>query len=289
MKSIPLTQGQYALVDDEDYYHLDHNYIWYAHKQGRKWYAKTSFYKNGKWTSESMHRIILGLTPNDKEQVDHIDGNGLNNCRQNLRKCSRTENLRNRKKHSKITTSKFKGVSWDRKHKKWRTSVDKKFGGHFSSEVEAALAYDELAKEKYGEHCQLNFGNTLSQKTEQKTILKDFFDFIALACETYGLKYQEAKQHILKECEKWKINPQTIVWFINWAGPAHMTQQEIADQFDTTQQRVGEELNKLQQRLPDLFNFGARVPGLEEMKSLQQLSNNPEGLTEIEEEILEKF
>ncbi len=157
MKEIKLTQGYFALVDDEDFEYLN-QFKWqvFLKKNGNTCYAQRS-YKKGK--NISMHREILGLT-DPKIQGDHIDGNGLNNQRYNLRTATHTQNQRNRKNFIK-GTSKYKGVSWDKKNKKWivriRNGGKQIYLGHFLDEIEAAKKYDEMAKIYHKEFAYINF------------------------------------------------------------------------------------------------------------------------------------
>jgi hypothetical protein len=81
MKTIQLTQGQAALVDDEDYQELS-LYKWYTAKVGRTWYAQRKVQLNGKWVTVRMHRQILWLSYGDKLQVHHKNGNGPDNKRE---------------------------------------------------------------------------------------------------------------------------------------------------------------------------------------------------------------
>lgn len=105
-----------------------------------------------------MHREIIGAK--DGEEVDHINGDGLDNRRANLRICTRRQNNYNtRKRDGK--SSKYKGVCWSLDHKKWRANITdiagrQVFLGYFDSEVEAAKAYDEQAKVLYGDFARMN-------------------------------------------------------------------------------------------------------------------------------------
>lgn len=156
MRTIPLTQGKIALVDDSDYEWLNQ----------RKWYAardRYTFYvlrgARHKCTSEQMHRLILGLQPGDKRQCDHIDGNGLNNVRSNLRVCTVTQNQRSSRK-LRGGTSKYKGVFWNYANSKWlsaiRTNKERIYLGSFDSEIDAARAYDIAALKYHGDFSVTN-------------------------------------------------------------------------------------------------------------------------------------
>jgi hypothetical protein len=94
------------------------------------------------------------------DQVDHKDGNGLNNCRGNLRPCTQAQNLRNQSKSLGLS-SQFKGVSWFKPVRKWRAYVSlngKQHSlGYYDCEVEAAQAYDWSAQIYFGEFAKLNF------------------------------------------------------------------------------------------------------------------------------------
>lgn len=104
-----------------------------------------------------FHREILGFPTGE---IDHKNGDGLDNRRENLRVCSRLENNRNQRKSKRPLTSKYKGVSWDKKSKKWLAHISImnkcKYLGVFSDEWEAALAYNKAAEEKFGEFACLN-------------------------------------------------------------------------------------------------------------------------------------
>lgn len=158
MKQIPLTQGQFALVDDEDYEILS-KFKWHASKERRNWYALR---RGNNDSNESrlfkMHRQILGLT-DSKICIDHKDGNGLNNQKSNLRIATNSENQRNKKVQSN-NKSGFKGVYFDKKLKKWRAvfNPNKKsiHIGCFHYPEDAARAYNEIAKKHYGEFARLN-------------------------------------------------------------------------------------------------------------------------------------
>lgn len=162
MKQIPLSQGLFALVDDEDFEYLN-QFKWSAVKDGKTYYAVRNFtMSKNKRVFIKMHRLILGLT-NPEIQGDHIDHNGLNNQRCNLRACINLENQRNRRKRENAK-SKYKGVYEGKKGKKgitWRARIwvnGKNIGsGVFKSEIEAAKKYDEMAKFYYGEFANLNF------------------------------------------------------------------------------------------------------------------------------------
>lgn len=152
MKKIPLTQGKFALVDDANLEWLN-QWKWYAGKNRASgiFYAKRSA-KRGKIL---MHRAILNAKP--KQEVDHRDGNSLNNCRDNLRFVTAGQNAMNR--HRVVGVSRYKGVS--RHRAKWRACIEKdKKGihiGYFDLEIEAAKAYDLKAKELFGEFARPNF------------------------------------------------------------------------------------------------------------------------------------
>lgn len=104
-----------------------------------------------------MHRVIIKC--GEGEEVDHVDRNGLNNQKHNLRKCDRFGNAKNTKAHAN-STSNYKGVSWSKERQKWVVYImsNKKqiFLGRFDSEKEAALKYNEVAKQLHREFANLN-------------------------------------------------------------------------------------------------------------------------------------
>ncbi len=156
MIQVPLSgtkgQGQYALVDDGDE-PLISQYKWYT--GGR--YAFSPIKVDGKRTTLSMHRVVLN-PPADME-VDHIDGNGLNNQRANLRLASRTENMHNTSP-IKGKSSQYKGVYFSKKRNTWNAYItvngEYLYLGIFSTEYAAAQAYNEAAILHFGEFARLN-------------------------------------------------------------------------------------------------------------------------------------
>lgn len=158
-KRIPLTQGQYAIVDDEDYDWL-RKWKWYAHKDGNNFYAVRNKKAKERFPRQMvmMHREIMN--PPAGKETDHIKGSGLDNRRCNLRACTHQQNLRNQKKR-KNKTSQYKGVFWHSREKKWYVSVTKdykpKIIGRFIDEIKAAEKYDEIAKNLFGKFARLNF------------------------------------------------------------------------------------------------------------------------------------
>lgn len=156
-KQIPLTQGQVAIVDDEDMPAVQ-NIKWFTFSRSGLLYAATNTprSKGGKRPLILMHRFLSGAMPG--QFVDHIDGNGLNNSRSNLRICSHAENMRNRQKR-KVGKSKFKGVQIHHGH--WRATIRENGNRHelgtFNSEIEAAQAYDAAALKFHKEFARTNF------------------------------------------------------------------------------------------------------------------------------------
>lgn len=166
MKTIPLTHGQYAIVDDDDYEWLS-QWKWGCDFQRTKMYVVKNAYlgggrKNPRRKKIRMHRLILGLQ--EGEICDHKNGNGLDNRKSNLRKCTILQNNQNRKpmvtKNGKRTLSSFKGVSFNKLESKWiayiRNNGQLVFLGYFTDEREAARAYNEAAKKYFGEFAFLN-------------------------------------------------------------------------------------------------------------------------------------
>jgi hypothetical protein len=155
MKLIPLTQGKFTQVDDKNYDYLM-QWKWYARKCGKAYYAaRKEWIKDRKYCATVyMHRVIMNTL--EGQEVDHIDHNGLNNLEENMRNCIHTQNTFNSTPFGK---SQYKGV-WI---KRGRFHVDigpngsKIRLGPFSTEEEAARAYDKVAKELYGEFANLNF------------------------------------------------------------------------------------------------------------------------------------
>lgn len=165
MKKIPLTHGYFTLVDDEDYEWLS-RYAWHYCKGKRTstGYAATNIKGcNNKHKLYRMHRLILGLKKGDLRQVDHIDRNGLNNQKSNLRTCNNQQNSWNSKKRS--GTSRYKGVTWLPKYQKWHaglglTSNEKRKHvslGRYNNEREAARMYDLAALYYFGDFAKTNF------------------------------------------------------------------------------------------------------------------------------------
>jgi hypothetical protein len=158
MKTIPLTQGYTAVVDDVDYERVS-TFKWAVMIGSRTVYAYRSIRTpDGKKTTQYLHRFIMNVTDPTVE-VDHQDHDGLNCQRLNLRESTKTMNQRNaRKRHG--STSEFKGVHFDSHASKWRSEiyVDRKriSLGYHDSELDAALVYNGAANQHFGEFACTN-------------------------------------------------------------------------------------------------------------------------------------
>jgi hypothetical protein len=156
MKKIKLTQGKFALVDDEDFEWLN-QWKWCYHKEKNKNTGYVVRAINKKLIR--MHRQILNLIFGDKKDADHKDHNGLNNQKNNLRIVTSQENRRNSLK-IKNCFSKYKGVSLHKSTKKWRAYIvinyKQKHLGLFISEKKAAKVYNQAAIKYFGKHAYLN-------------------------------------------------------------------------------------------------------------------------------------
>jgi hypothetical protein len=155
-KTIPLSRGLFAIVDDCDFNEMS-KFKWCAQEDDHTYYAVRSEKHIGKTKVIRMHRSILN--PSDDMVIDHINGNGLDNRRENIRACSIKENCRNYKM-PKTNTSGVKGAVFDKRRGKWQVhiKVDRlnKHIGYFDSLEDAAKAYNEAAKKYHGEFAKLN-------------------------------------------------------------------------------------------------------------------------------------
>ncbi len=148
----------FTMVDDEDFEFLNQR-KWALHLCRGKSYAVRSQWvpSKKKLAALRIHRELLKAPVG--MQVDYIDGNGLNNQKSNLRVCTNQENCRNRRPYSN-GTSKYKGVHWHKKDCKWHarivTGTRRIQIGSFTSEIEAAKAYNEDSKKLFGEFAYLN-------------------------------------------------------------------------------------------------------------------------------------
>lgn len=149
-REIKLTRGKVTLVDEDDYEYLA-QWAWSANFSRGKWYARR-YLGNFQGTKKylSMHREIMDASP--EMEVDHRDGDGLHNQKNNLRICTHIENMQNGIIKSN-NTSGYKGVFWYKNYEKWvaRIVVNKKkvHLGYFGDKEDAVLAYDVAAKKYY--------------------------------------------------------------------------------------------------------------------------------------------
>lgn len=155
-KEIQLTRGKVAIVDDDDYEWLN-KWKWCAIKRCNTWYAERRELKSISGKIIRMHRLITCASTG--EVVDHKNRDGLDNRRNNLRKCTPSQNNSN-SVAKRNSTSGFKGIYWDKHNKKWRATISiqgyPKHLGRFKNKVDAARAYNEAAIKHYGEFARIN-------------------------------------------------------------------------------------------------------------------------------------
>lgn len=146
MKQINLSQNKVAIVDDEDFARLSKN-KWAFIPVGSG-YARSTTRKSAVY----MHRLIMNCPKGST--IDHINGDGLDNRKANLRICTQAQNAKNMRL-SKLSTSGYKGVYWSKHAKKWRASITVNYKmknlGYFSTKEEAHAAYQKASNEFHKE------------------------------------------------------------------------------------------------------------------------------------------
>ncbi len=149
---IRLTRGKVTTVDASDYESLM-KFKWYARRDGGKWYAARGQRMNGKSTTVYMHRTLM--RPTAGMQVDHRDGDGLNNTRLNIRLATSSQNHCNQRL-SRRNTSGYKGIWWHKRDRLWAATIrvarKRIHLGYFKEKDNAYKAYCEASKKYHGEY-----------------------------------------------------------------------------------------------------------------------------------------
>jgi len=155
---VPATRGMFTLVDIEDA-EMVLSRCWQARPGRNTWYASSDFGTHPDWIKIFLHRKILQCLPGT--QVDHINGDGLDNRKKNLRLSTQSQNLGN-SRLSRASTSGFKGVYWNKGKGRWTAEIGRgehsrhAHLGHFHNIYDAARAYNAAAIAKWGEFARLN-------------------------------------------------------------------------------------------------------------------------------------
>jgi hypothetical protein len=156
-RRIPLGEGEWTILDAEDYYRLN-NFKWFLTGRLHKFYAARTIKIDGRTKITRMHRDIMN--PPDNLVVDHINSDGLDNRRQNLRLATKSQNGCNSRKR-KNTSSIYIGVHLRKKQNLWETDIrhngKRIWLGSFKNEIDAARARDRAAIKYHGEFARLNF------------------------------------------------------------------------------------------------------------------------------------
>lgn len=161
MRKIKLANTvKFALISNIDFKKVNKNRWYLTRNKNGTFYASMFICKNGIISTKLMHRFILNLSFKNPS-IDHKDRNGLNNQRNNLRVCTKSQNQQNRLKQAKKTSSKYKGVSWCKVNKKWRTQIivlGKRISlKYHRNEIKAAKAYDKAAIKYFKSFSRTNF------------------------------------------------------------------------------------------------------------------------------------
>lgn len=157
-KSIEISGGRYlATIDDEDYERVS-RIKWFAQEENHTVYARARVQQpDGRYKNIRLHELVMRLDFPDADAFDHIDGNGLNCTRGNLRPASKSQNAANR--HFTRSNTGYKGVTWDKATGKYRAQVNRR-GEHyerrFSDLMDAVQWRDEMAFELFREFAVLN-------------------------------------------------------------------------------------------------------------------------------------
>lgn len=179
LKIVSAKHGEHICHYDECDYLMVSQFRWAINKRGRVYYAVARKQVNNVIVDIKMHRLIAGAT-DSSIKVDHIDHDGLNNCRCNLRLATNIENIRN-SRPSKNNIVGYKGVGFMPKVSKYRARIrinrKEKHLGMFDSANEAAMAYNNAAKLNFGEFAYLNVIDELRTdgliKSRQPNIRRD--------------------------------------------------------------------------------------------------------------------
>lgn len=167
MKEIKGYEGLYSIDEEGNVLSIRSGkflkpFLSYSKTSGLK-YKDVALSKNGNTKNYRVHRLVaLNLIENQDnlKYVDHIDRNQENNHVSNLRWCTASQNQQNKGLKNVNKTSKYKGVSWDKKNKKWvvYSSIGGKTLnlGRYKTENEAAKSFNEFTSNMYGEHASLN-------------------------------------------------------------------------------------------------------------------------------------
>jgi len=158
---ITLSQGFFAVVDAEDVPRLG-SFSWFIYRPSasdRLIYAVRKVRTGvGRYTKRLMHRDVLVMS--DNFEVDHKNGNGLDNRKENLRPATASQNQANARQHVDAGYSQYKGVTFHKITRRWQASVQcnkkRRFFGGFKTEKEAAEAYNKEAAKVFGEYARLN-------------------------------------------------------------------------------------------------------------------------------------